>query len=114
MVFPETVHFDFVLLSLEERMTGFAAPCVSPLPCDRWMARSCLQKAIRRGDTETSLQALATLLNYDGRAVWRHLIIIGLEDVGVTEMNTVGQIVAAARNRPWRHRNGGEWSVAAF
>ncbi len=114
MVFPETVAFEFVLFKLEEELANSSPPPPDPLPCDRWIARSCLQKAIRRGETETALRALATLLVHDPRAVWRHLIVIALEDVGVVEMDTVRQVVASARNRAWRQHNGGDWSVASF
>lgn len=113
-VFPENVLFDFVLLHLEEEISGYIPPASEPLPCDRWLARSALQKAIRRGEPETALKALATLLDQDRYAVWRHLTVIALEDVGVAAIDTVSQVIAAGRNRPWRKTMGGEWAVASF
>jgi hypothetical protein len=113
-MFPENVLFDFVLLHLEEEMAGYLAPAPQALPCDRWLARSALQKAIRRGQTEIALSALAALLEQDRYGVWRHLIVIALEDVGVAGMDTVARVVAASRNRPWRKTMRGEWAVASF
>lgn len=114
MVFPENVLFDFVLLHLEEEIASYLPPPAVPLPCDRWLARSCLQKATRRGEVEIAHRALATLLEQDRYAVWRHLIIIGLEDVGVPEMDLIARVVAAGRSRSWRKAHGGEWAVASF
>jgi hypothetical protein len=113
-MFPENVLFDFVRLHLEEEMVGCVPPHAEPLPYDRWLARSCLQKAIRRGETETAHRALATLLEQDRYGIWRHLMVIALEDVGVADLDTVARVVAAGRNRAWRKARGGEWAVASF
>jgi hypothetical protein len=114
MVFPETVVLEFVLLQLAEELDAYVAPPAEPMPCDRWIARSALQKAIRRGEVEVAQRALARLLIEDRYGVWRHLTVIALEDVGVAELETVARVVAAARNRPWRKEHGGEWMVASF
>ena len=34
---------------------------IEPLPCDRWLALSAMQKSIRRGDGLTAQRALTTL-----------------------------------------------------
>ena len=114
MVFPETVVFDFVLMRLAEEVAGAPPKNADPMPCDRWVARSCLQKAIRRGETQIALRSLATLLKEDRRSVWRHLIVIALEDVSLADIGTVQEVVAAGRNQSWRQERGGDWAIASF
>ena len=41
---------------------GLSPDGMQPLPCDRWVAMSALQKAIRRGQVETAKRAVRTLL----------------------------------------------------
>ena len=113
-MFPENDLFEYVLDGLAEAMAGFAAPMPKPLPCDRWIARSGLQKGIRRGAIDIALAALATLFEADPRSIWRHLTIIALEDVGVAGMDVIASVVTAARNRAWRNAHGGDWAVASF
>ena len=70
--------------------SGFAAlspvsplDAVEPLPCDRWLAASALQKAIRRGDALTAQRAVRTLYRYDPRSACRRLLVIAREDIGI-------------------------------
>ena len=57
------------LFPSEVGLGGKAPPLdgVEPLPCDRWLAASALQKAIRRGDALTAGRAVRTLYRYDPR-----------------------------------------------
>src|SRR5690348_14807903 len=66
-----------------------------PLPCDRWVARSCFQKAIRRGDGSLAVRALANLFLHNPSAIWRHLTIVALEDVGVSDLDALRVILRA-------------------
>ena len=68
---------------------------IKPLPCDRWVALSALQKSIRRGDTETAQRALTSLYRDDPSSTWRRLLIIACEDVGIGALGAV--IVTATR-----------------
>jgi hypothetical protein len=68
---------------------------IMPLPCDRWVALSALQKSIRRGDTQTAQRALTSLYRDDPSSTWRRLLIIACEDVGIGALGAV--IVTAAR-----------------
>ena len=68
---------------------------IKPLPCDRWLALSALQKSIRRGDTQTAQRALASLYRGDPSSTWRRLLIIACEDVGIGALGAV--IVTATR-----------------
>ncbi len=56
---------------------------VEPLPCDRWLAASALQKAIRRADALTAQRAVRTLYRYDPRSARRRLLVIACEDIGI-------------------------------
>lgn len=113
MLFPDDALFDSSLFDFAKDIDARAALPVTPLPCDRWIARSCLQKAIRRGDPQLGQRALANLFNHDRRAAWRHLAIIALEDVGVANLDVLSRILAAQRNRRWREQMGGDWPVMA-
>jgi hypothetical protein len=104
MPVQETDH-----LFSEQREGAF----VKALPCDRWVARSCLQKAIRRGNEELAVRALANLFLHDPRAIWRHLIIIALEDVGLADVGAVAEIIAAKSQHQFGRRPGLLWATYA-
>ena len=67
---------------------------IKPLPCDRWLALSAMQKSIRRGDSLTAQCALATLYQHDPNSTWRRLLIIACEDVGI---GALGAVLMTAR-----------------
>lgn len=113
MLFPDEALFEFVLIDLADCLAERPAPPITPLPCDRYVARSCLQKAIRRSEPVLAQRALANLFEHDRRATWRHLTIICVEDVGVANVDLLAQIIAAQRNRKWREQTGGDWPVMA-
>lgn len=113
MLFPVEVLFDNVLLDLAVEIDANPTPPAAPLPCNRWIARSALQKAIRRGETALAQRAAANLFEYDARATWRALAIIALEDVGVANIDILVRVVAAQRDRAWRRSVGGDWKVIA-
>lgn len=113
MLFPDEALFDYGLIDLAEQIATHATPAIHPLPCDRWIARSALQKCCRRGEVKIAQRALANLYEYDRRATWRHLTIIAVEDVGVANIDLIAQIVAAQKNRKWRESVGGDWAVMA-
>lgn len=106
--------FNYVLANLADEIITTQIDNVQPMRCDRWVARSALQKAIRRGDLTIALSSTANLLEHDAKAFWRHLVVVALEDLGVVSMDTVAAVVAASRNKTWRTRMGGEWRVAAY
>lgn len=84
-----------------------------PLLTDSYIARSILQKAIRRGLAELALQAAATLLHQDRRVLWRRLLVTALEDLGVGQVDLLTRLLAAQRDPNWRRSVGGEWAVIA-
>ena len=64
-----------------------------PLPCDRWVASSVLQKAIRRGDAMTAARAATTLVEQGWAPLWRRLLVIAVEDIGVGSVNVCIEVV---------------------
>jgi hypothetical protein len=79
-----------------------------PLPTDRWIARSALQKAVRRGEAETAERAVLTLAEYEPRSAWRALTIIAMEDVGVGGFDAVCETISLARSTTTRRGLGGD------
>ncbi|MES2341637.1 MAG: hypothetical protein V4597_08165 [Pseudomonadota bacterium] len=70
----------------------------APLQCDRWIARSALQKAVRRGEGAMAQRAALNLLENDPRSAWRALVIVGLEDVGFGSWTALSEVVALAQS----------------
>ena len=103
--------FDSALNQLSSELEAHPPTSAQPLPCDRWVARSVLQKAIRRGQSALAQRALRNLLDHDERSVWRHLTVIAVEDVGVANLGILDQLVAARRDRKWRRQAGGDLRI---
>jgi hypothetical protein len=68
---------------------------IKPLPCDRWVASSALQKSIRRGDSLTAKRALRNLHRDDPSSTWRRLLIIACVDIGIGALGAV--VITAGR-----------------
>ncbi len=101
--------FDRIHAQLD-RSVGNA---VDPLKCDRWIASSLLQKSIRRGDAELAYRAALRFKELDRSGIWRRLIIIAFEDVGVGGIGALIDTVVAISSTEWR-RACGEASVLKF
>jgi hypothetical protein len=71
---------------------------IEPLPCDRWVASSAMQKSIRRGDSLTAQRALTTLYRDDPSSTWRRLLIIACEDVGIGALGAVAMTATRSAN----------------
>jgi hypothetical protein len=72
------------------------------LQCDRWIASSLLQKAIRRGDVDLAQRAAFHLLELDKAAIWHRLIVIAFEDVGAGDLDVLLEAVFVASSNEWR------------
>src|SRR5262249_37235866 len=72
------------------------------LTCNRWIAASALQKAIRRGDVALAERAALALHREDRSAIWRRLIAIAFEDVGPADLDVILETVAVATLPKWR------------
>jgi len=101
---------DPVLLLLASDRT---VPTVEPLPVSPWVAMSAMQKGIRRGDVDLATRAAATLLKSDPAKLWRRLVGIVFEDVGLGSLETV-RLVTAATDRSARQQFGGDWAVSSL
>lgn len=69
------------------------------LKLDPWATSSLLQKAIRRGETELAQSAATSLYRYRGQAIWRRLINIIFEDVGIANPDLVAEVVWLATDK---------------
>jgi MgsA AAA+ ATPase C terminal len=85
---------------------------IKPLPCDRWLTLSVLQKAIRRGDSLTAQRALRTVYQHDPSSTWRRLLIIACEDVGIGALGTVIMTAARCANAKALRGKGSEEAAA--
>ena len=75
---------------------------IHPFKLDPWTASSLLQKAIRRGDAELAKYAARTLYRQRGKGIWRRLMVIAFEDVGIAEPALVSELVILAANPAMR------------
>jgi hypothetical protein len=71
-------------------------PGVQPLPCSPWLAKSLLQKSIRRGLVLPAYRAALTLMENNPRQLWSRLCVIAFEDVGFGDIDSVSLAIAAA------------------
>ena len=91
-----------------------AAVAKDALNCNRWIASSALQKAIRRGEIAIAQRAAFALHREDRPATWRRLIAIAFEDVGCADINVVVETVAVATSSNWRAAHGEEAVLASI
>lgn len=101
--------------SLSELISRYATP---PQPavfeCSTGLAKSVLQKAVRRGETQIALTAATTLLEMAPDQLWRRLAGIAMEDVGHGNLRIVEIVTRLAHSKRERDRCGEDWHVAAF
>jgi replication-associated recombination protein RarA len=84
------------------------------LRCNRWIASSALQKAVRRGEAALAQRAAFALHRDDLSAAWRRLIAIAFEDVGPADIDVVLDTVAVATSSDWRAVCGEEDILASI
>ena len=78
---------------------------------DPYVARSALQKALRRGDVDRVEQAASSLLN-DPLRLWKGFAVSVFEDFGFSTIDLRGQVVAACASKKVRSDLGGDLVVA--
>ncbi len=78
---------------------------------DPYVARSALQKALRRGDSDRAMQAASSLLN-DPQRLWKGLAVTVFEDFGSAPIGLRGQVVIACASKKLRSDLGGDLVVA--
>ena len=101
-------------LQSELKFVGPAPPldAIEPLPCDRWLASSALQKSIRRGDALTAQRGLKTLYGHDPRSAWRRLLCIACEDIGIGALSAVFATAMGSANPKARRAPAGDEAAA--
>ena len=106
---------DLLFLSdeIDNALSEFDPSPIAPLPVDRWMASSILQKTIRRGLPDIAQRAALTLLTAAPRNLWQRLQLIGFEDIGVGDPATASVIVGLVTNDGLKRIYGSE-KIASY
>jgi hypothetical protein len=99
---------------LADEIFGYREPKPAPLKISPWLAMSCLQKAIRRGEVEIAQRAAATLLLTAPDRLWRRCGATAFEEIGVADLETVCLVTAALAGKRYRATIGGDWKAASF
>lgn len=106
-------HRDQLAQKISEQ--PFDRPNVRPLSISPPLAKSLLQKAVRRGEIGLAHRAAATLLAVAPDSFWRRCIVIAAEEIGVANTEAVALVTTAATaGKLWRAKLGGEIAVGQF
>jgi hypothetical protein len=82
-----------------EELAGISFEPRKPRPylgADRWLLASLVQKSIRRSDIDTARRAGHQLLFLDPARLWRRLMVVGLEDIGIADVNAASFLIGLA------------------
>lgn len=79
-----------------------------------YLIRSCLQKAIRRGETATALRMACALQQVNEEALYRRLSVIALEDIGLGNLPLVNQFLWVQGKHAWRREAGAAQVLVYF
>ncbi|MFI0848425.1 hypothetical protein [Mesorhizobium sp. IMUNJ 23232] len=104
-----------IAAELEEQLRGIDPPQRSEnaAPISTGLASALLQKSIRRGRVDLALIAASVLFDNSPDRLWRRLVIIAIEDVGLGGLPAMYQAVAASATRRQLARHLGGWTLAA-
>lgn len=97
---------------LAREIDSHSALAEKPIAADPWVVSSLLQKSIRRGETEITGRAALTFVKLKGSAIWRRLMVIAFEDIGIGSVGALIMTVAAAGDSFWRKNHGGDLTLA--
>lgn len=84
-----------------------------PMPGDKWLLSSVMQKSIRRGEVQIAISAAASLWRQDRNTLFRRLITIAPEDVAIGDIEAVVQAFLALTS-PELRRKIGELQVILY
>jgi len=87
---------------LVSRKMAFDHPATN-FVLDRWIALSSLQKSIRRGAAEPATAAAEVLWCEPSRLLDR-LLVIGLEDIGVGDLEVLREVTELTTDRAWQRK----------
>ena len=99
-------------LRLAREMDSHSDLSCSSIAADPWIISSLLQKSIRRGEIEIARRAALTFFKVKGSAIWRRLMVIAFEDIGIGSVDALTMIVAAADDSAWRKNHGSDLKLA--
>jgi MgsA AAA+ ATPase C terminal len=99
---------------LGREMDSHSALPNNVIVADHWIVSSLLQKSIRRGETEIAQRAAFTFFKLKGPTIWRRLMVIAFEDVGIGSIDALTMTAAAADDSAWRKNHGGDLRLAAY
>lgn len=85
---------------------------IKPLQIDSWVASSLLQKAIRRGAEQVAQAAALTFFANRRSTIWRRLITIAFEDIGVASPQFVALTASVGTDQAFRRSLGEDLTVA--
>src|SRR6266568_3181409 len=85
---------------------------ITPIAADTWVISSLLQKSIRRGETDIAQRSAFTIVKLKGSAVWRRLMVIAFEDIGIGSVEALIMTVATISDSNWRKSHGGDVRLA--
>ena len=91
---------------------SYSVPTTRLIAADRWVVSSLLQKSIRRGQTQIAQDAAFSFMKLKGSAIWRRLMVIVFEDVGVANIDAITAVVAASSDAALRKSCGGNIHIA--
>jgi hypothetical protein len=98
------VLFAFV----RDRSSTFATLKFDPAPladyanADVWLLASLLQKAVRRGELQAARRAGHQLLKLDPPRLWRRIMTLALEDIGIGDITACAALVGLATAKETR------------
>jgi hypothetical protein len=91
---------------------SYSVPTSRLIAADPWVVSSLLQKSIRRGETQIAQDAAFTFMKLNGAAIWRRLMVIAFEDVGVANIDAITAVVVASSDAALRKSWGGNSHIA--
>ncbi|MFN7113417.1 MAG: hypothetical protein ACK4PK_03565 [Alphaproteobacteria bacterium] len=98
-----------------QRLADELTPCtlrrVPVLSADKYVLASGLQKSIRRGEVNRAASFALSLAHADRRMLWRRLLVIVFEDIGIANPELMIQTLAASQS-PLERRKAGDVEVA--
>jgi hypothetical protein len=107
---PSAFLFQFI----RDRAHDLTALPVDPKPptpfphADPYLLSSAMQKAIRRGDIVIARRAGQQLHTLDRARLWRRVMVVALEDIGVADITVAAELVGIATLPAARRLLGGD------
>jgi hypothetical protein len=99
---------DVLFAFVRARHSDFAKFSFDPKPqsdyagADVWLLTSLLQKAVRRGDLQIARRAGHQLLKLDPPRLWRRIMTLALEDIGIGDAEACAVLVGIATAKETR------------